>query len=647
MLWATQSANRQDSRTPQRRASVWHSSNLGSVLVTTSPESARDGAATAASIPRDPDAEPGNKSVFDYLSELSAPLTMLTVKSRYASASHWVYTAVWTVPALRWLDQETAKQGEFWQQLCQCKAIGENIKLQRLLVRIPGQYGSHIPDRATADRLLGNYLRTFETVYRIIHVPTFKREHEAFMQDPGNVSSGFIIRYQLCLALGATVYDDTFSFRSHALQWIHEAQEWLTASEKSRASIPGIQAMCLLQLIQQATESLYGDRVWILCGNLHRASMCLGFHRDPAKLPAMPPFQAEMRRRLWATILELVLDASLEAGQPPLITPDDFDCALPSNLDDDQLSPDTTSLPEAKDGGVYTDSSLQIALGRSRDLRLAIANHWCKIKPETDYSQILHLGSRLSTARRALMKTLHAMLPPISQFQLQYCDVVLMRYVFALHMPYVPLSSPAFCHSRNACVDAALQLSYMTLPLSASEEPLAEAIRAASGFREQCRDMSRLVTCGSGSFRSVQHIATSIIAADLARTVAADRGLSPSGSGLRAAEERWLLRASLEWAEQRIRAGQENVKDYVYFAVIVAGIEAGMEGDEKEGAMARGGRDAAQRALEILTAMAGGRGVPGPGEFQAAYTAGEGELDMIGSFWASDFPDLGDTSTTF
>ncbi|KAL3306744.1 fungal specific transcription factor [Colletotrichum asianum] len=549
-----------------------------------------------------------------------APLQQLpAVKEQGMHLSRTFYN----LSALKWLDREVSKQGECWQGLQKCQALGESLKVQRLLLRFPGQYGSHLPDRETSSKLLGNYRRTFETVYRIVHVPTLKREYDADLENQDNLATSFVVTLQLCMSLGACVNDDTFSFRPQALQWIHEAREWLESSEKRRLTMSGIQIMCLVHLAQQATESLYGDRVWILNGTLLRSAMCIGLHRDPAKLPRMSVFQAQMRRRQWLTVMELVLDASVDSGQPPFISEDDYDCELPADLDDDQIGPDIETLPALNTANTFTDMSLQIALSRSIGVRLSVAKHWSRIKPNRGYASVLQLGSELAAARQLLNKTLSSLRPEASQFQHRFCDTVLTRYLFTLHMPFVPLSSPLFCHSHKTCVDAALELSYLTLPASHQ--------RAVSDF-------DRLATCGSGSFRITKHLATNILAADLAARVA-ENGVSKPGSALRIAEERWLLRAGVEWAEARIRAGQDNVKDYVFSAVVLAGIEALLNGESAERAMEQGGREVIDKCVEILTEIVGDHAVP-----QGSYPSvplEDGELDVMSAFWSSDFSGIG------
>ncbi|KAK1540879.1 fungal specific transcription factor [Colletotrichum paranaense] len=550
---------------------TWHSSSFGSVLLSqiSTPGTVFPLAMTGTSTRR-PAPEPlypAEKSpTICSLTELTSLPTIMIVKSRYISPSHWLYSVMLMLPALKWLDKEMVKQEEY---------------------------------RASVN-------------------------HEC------------IVRLQLCFALGALTYDDLFSLRPYALQWIYETQSWLTNAEKSQPSISGIQIMCLLQLAQQTTESLYGDRISALSGNLLRSAICIGLHRDPIGLPRMLPFQIEIRRRLWTTVLELVLEASIESGQPVLISSEDFDCSLPSNLNDDQLHCESTVRPIPKNPSLHTDSSLQIALGQSLTLRLTIAKLWNKVKQEANYATVLQLGLQLTATRQILTTTLKNLGKNTSLLTCHMCEMVLMRYVFALHLPYMLLPDSVFSHSRRECIDAALHLTYRTMPVSDTNESLSELLQQAND-EDYCPEFGRLIVCGSGSLRSAQHIAISVIAADL-NTMISERGKIATGSALRVVEERWLLKAGVAWARRRIEAGQENVKDYVFFAIVLAATEAVLKGKPVEDEMTERCKEAIADAKTLLSDMTGGTTFEPASAVQNAEC--DNYLEDIGAFWASDLPSL-------
>jgi len=79
-----------------------------------------------------------------------------------------------------------------------------------------------------------------------------------------------------------------------------------------------------------------------LIGNLIRSAQSVGLHRDvPGS--GIPPFEIEMRRRLWWNICALDCRASEDFGIEPMIIEDTV--ALPLNLNDADLHPNMTKTP--------------------------------------------------------------------------------------------------------------------------------------------------------------------------------------------------------------------------------------------------------------------------------------------------------------
>ena len=97
--------------------------------------------------------------------------------------------------------------------------------------------------------------------------------------------------------------------------------------------------------------------------------MQMGLHRDPGYLPKMSVLCVELRRRLWATIIEMVVQSSLDSGMPALLSFNDFDTLPPSNIDDNELDETTEVIPRSKDRAIFTQTSLQVLLLQSLRLR--------------------------------------------------------------------------------------------------------------------------------------------------------------------------------------------------------------------------------------------------------------------------------------
>ncbi|KAK3713009.1 hypothetical protein LTR37_008694 [Vermiconidia calcicola] len=108
----------------------------------------------------------------------------------------------------------------------------------------------------------------------------------------------------------------------------------------------------------------------------------------------MTVLQAEVRRRLWTTILESTVQSSLDAEMPPTIHFDKFDTEPPSNSNDDEIADSTTVLqPYSKDECTMT--SVQLILLRSLRTRhrIVLLNG---ITPDIAYAEVLALSSDLT-----------------------------------------------------------------------------------------------------------------------------------------------------------------------------------------------------------------------------------------------------------
>jgi hypothetical protein len=209
----------------------------------------------------------------------------------------------------------------------------------------------------------------------------------------------------LVIGIGSSLYDHrdvaaTQLNTESVHQWIYAAETWLSGPlEKDRLDVAGLQIHCLAMLARQIF-SIGGDTVWVSMGSLLHGAMQMGLHRDPKHLPPMPVLQAELRRRLWATILDLLVQASLAAWMPPRISLDEFDTEPPSNVNDDEISESTTVLqPHPKD--TFTSTSIQLALLDSLPTRLRIVHFLNSLNSDRSYHRALALTAELTSAINA------------------------------------------------------------------------------------------------------------------------------------------------------------------------------------------------------------------------------------------------------
>lgn len=490
--------------------------------------------------------------------------------------------------------------------------------------------------------LIEHYLRTSEAVYRILHIPSFRRDYEAVWDTANDPDTAFLVQLKLVLAIGAATYDSTFTLRPLAVRWVYEAQTWLSAPEfKSRLGISSLQTSLLCLLAREAT-GIGEDMVWASVGATLRTAMYMGLHRDPEGLGlrAISPLTAEMRRRLWNTILEIAVQSSLNSGGPPLIRLDDFDTEPPGNFDDEQFtSPDAHPTPRPPNQ--FTQTTVALALRATFPQRLAIAKYLNDLSSRGSYPETLKLDTDFRAAYRTLSRTLtessasgSSQQRP-SDFVLRFLELLLRRYFLALHLPmFSPsLSDAAFAFSRKVVVDSSLKLWRSAFPTPSSP---------SSSFPAENNDadddgvlLSRLVVCGSVFFRTVGVQAFVAVAADLKAQMREEEG-SLGSAGLRP-DLLAMVEEVKTWSWRTLLAGETNMKGYLVTCMVCAQVDALRKGaGEAEAAklLIEAAEEAGERSMALLEEVVSG-GTGGGGaveEIMPELTLGDWDYMVSGGF---------------
>lgn len=176
-----------------------------------------------------------------------------------------------------------------------------------------------------------------------------------------------------------------------------------------------------------------------------------GFHRDPGVLGSRcSVFEGEMRRRLWATVLELELQASVDKGTPSMLSHLQYDCAAPCNIHDDDIHPDMASLPRSQHSATFTDTSYLHLSAPSRALRAALCASHNALHTPPSTTDISTSEAALHAAPAALPTWAdpRAQLSSnLLQLQLTQFTLLLLHTPSILHTPAPTRPSPAQTHA--------------------------------------------------------------------------------------------------------------------------------------------------------------------------------------------------------
>ena len=182
---------------------------------------------------------------------------------------------------------------------------------------------SLLPSREMCGNVLKTYFDTFETTYRILHVPTFWASYANYWTEGQRSNSDMdatvlaILACTLCTSTHETPRYNTTgsSSRSQAIVWLKACEAWLRRQSNKHRTLPSLQVR-LLRLLALSTTCMKSKEYYQEV-QAHMAFMVSsGMHRDPRMLAnRCGMFEAEMRRRLWATSMELELQASIDKGE--------------------------------------------------------------------------------------------------------------------------------------------------------------------------------------------------------------------------------------------------------------------------------------------------------------------------------------------
>ncbi|OTA97228.1 hypothetical protein M434DRAFT_392180 [Hypoxylon sp. CO27-5] len=309
-----------------------------------------------------------------------------------------------------------------------------------------------LPSKEETDSLVAVYLDQFEQIHRIIHVPTFKAEYEAFWDPSKTKTASFTALLLSMIAVSCCLDMQTSSkfvgVKSSSIQmaekWVRACDEWYERQSQKHRKLVHYQIACLLFLAKRV-NIIKKKRFWTTSGKLIRDGLTVGLHQDPDHVVAkISPYIAEMRRRLWATMVEFDVQASFDQGLPTLLSSVHNDADAPKNIEDDSFDENSQDLPVSRPPNDYTSSSYQHLSRRSLALRIDLNKMLTGPPPDLEWEQVLQYSDMITHEIDQLPawdleneKNSEYSQKPILAHTLLHLQ--LRQYLIPLHQPYLKL----------------------------------------------------------------------------------------------------------------------------------------------------------------------------------------------------------------
>ncbi|KAL6231484.1 hypothetical protein BDW75DRAFT_243873 [Aspergillus navahoensis] len=278
-----------------------------------------------------------------------------------------------------------------------------------------------VPLRPAVDRLMTLHFDSYIVTPYLLHSKKFLREYEAFWKDPSATSIAWIGLMFSMLYIAAQLQSFTIDFTEGRVESLKA--EYLTMKNAFREK--AVQCLILARyttggpyILETLITLLTGEFIllkdsatdgWLLIDMILHIATRMGYHRDPDHFPGISPFEAEMRRRVWATILSLDLGISMEMGLPRSATDTHIDTKEPRNLRDCDYDEDTTQMPPPRPETEWTAVLPLIARKRLISALGLICDVNTDIKPPS-YEEVTKIDALLEDVHK------HA-IPPILRWE--------------------------------------------------------------------------------------------------------------------------------------------------------------------------------------------------------------------------------------
>lgn len=203
--------------------------------------------------------------------------------------------------------------------------------------------------------LLDVYERNVNFFVRVVHMPTLIKttRSSGFMENlaPSDEVLFFGVYYAAIASMEDSDVQSSFGVSRVALTTKYRLglETCLARADfLNNPTITVVQALTLFLALHRRSES--PRFVWMMFGLLTRMAQYLGLHRDGGGSPHRTVFEVEMCRRVWWAMCLLDQKVSEDQGTHMVYASLDFDTKYPLNINDADISPQTTVTPTERYG---------------------------------------------------------------------------------------------------------------------------------------------------------------------------------------------------------------------------------------------------------------------------------------------------------
>lgn len=332
---------------------------------------------------------------------------------------------------------------------------------------------AELPSKSSVMTLCSRYFNSMDNAVAIVHAPTFHATLARHWQDPSKTPIMWIgMLYSiLCLAMLSyhKVGDEPDEWKGRstelAVEYRLRTVQCLITADYTRPCDYTVETMVLYVSGELAWRWDADLSLWLTSSLITRIAIRMGYHRDAKWFPSITPFQAEMRRRVWAVVRMIDTQFSARICLPAMIHDDDCDAELPNNIFDEEFGPDTKVLPPSRPRTEPTPISYMVAKAKLSQEMGNILRVTSVVGRPVPYDEILRLDARVREIVAEIpphlkVQPLDGCHDPVTLIIARFSiDVLAQKTFCVLHRKYLPRcrENPRYAHSRRAAIEASME----------------------------------------------------------------------------------------------------------------------------------------------------------------------------------------------
>ncbi|KAL4970176.1 Zn(II)2Cys6 transcription factor [Aspergillus stella-maris] len=344
-----------------------------------------------------------------------------------------------------------------------------------------------IPPKAMVDRLVSRFFNSMEPGVLLFHSPTFQKEYNNFWRRPQDISLTWLGMLFSMMCLAIRLHQRSEAESSNGIENPEEACNAFRLHAaycliKDRYTIPSkytIEALLTYAQCEYFRSADAQHENWVMFGVILRLAMHVGLHRDGLRFTGLSCFEVEMRRRVWAFIIQADALSSFQSGLPRMLHKGIADTKLPRNLLDEDFDENTTILPPSRPDTDATPLSYVIAKSEIATAFAQITDLVASTEVPS-FQSVIELDMQLNKAHAAIPA--HLKFRDVGQSVTDLPYIIMRRYSLEilyqksrciLHRQYLSEGrlDPIYAKSRHSCIDAATNLLHHQAELDAHIQP--------------------------------------------------------------------------------------------------------------------------------------------------------------------------------